>query len=229
MDFIYPNRVRSILLEAGPRNKKPYDPNEDTDDDDNTDYTADADVSMTDDTVDIDNALDNALSDNPKNPEEEDISDTGNTDDEGPNIDDALDNALSDNPENPNPDGEDMGDEDVDNGDMQNELDKQINNNDNTGMRKYNLLKDFLALHQTLKTSIDAVKENKSTDENQLIIYTKVVNNLTLLKDYLYRYVMYNFDRNTYVKNLTMYNYFIAGLSLNVNLLKDASDIITIV
>ena len=188
MDFIYPNRVRSILLEAGPRNKKPYDPNEDTDDDDNTDYTADADVSMTDDTVDIDNALDNALSDNPKNPEEEDISDTGNTDDEGPNIDDALDNALSDNPENPNPDGGDMGDEDVDDGDMQNELDKQINNNDNTGMRKY-----------------------------------------TLLKDYLYRYVMYNFDRNSYVKNLTMYNYFIAGLSLNVNLLKDASDIITIV
>ena len=147
MNFNYPNIVRSILLEAAPKNKKPYDPNED--EDDTTDYNTMSDVTMTDDTVDtdIDDALDNALSDNPSNPET--LGDETDPEED-------LDNALDDDPENPQ-DGEDTMDQDM--GADENELDKQINNDDNTDTKKYNLLKDFLALHETIKTSITTIND----------------------------------------------------------------------
>lgn len=222
-----------ILMEATKKTKDGLLVDLDADDVENdTDYTQDVDVE--DDEIDLgdqggdggdatDNALDNALSDNPIDPnnknKDEQVSNNPEDTTDGQNL-----------PENG--DGEDAGTDYTAMDDDPNSIDGEnpdmLGDEQNAGVdnkrNSFALLNDFLTLYDIISNGIESLQDVHLYDNNKIIVLKKVSANLIKMKTYLYRYVIHDFDKNSYIENLTVYNYFTSALSVNIKMFKKAQE-----
>ena len=226
----YPDIFDVILMEADKKNLDLTAEDDTNDEDPSVDYTDDVNVvdDEAEDPGDDTPTDDNEGNDEIENQQEEQEGKDPEGDDpeegEGTDYTDAVDDENADGEGDGEEGTEDAPDDSTD-PDSQDDagIEQQDDNDEDNKGKRFSLLKDYMSLYSTVKNGISVVRNIDSIDINRMETIKQVTNNLGVIKDYMYRYIMYDFDKNDYIDNLTQYNYFAQALSLNVNMLKASS------
>ena len=89
--------------------------------------------------------------------------------------------------------------------------------------KNYELLEDFIQLHNIIKNNLSKLNSLTETDIVSNKIIMQVKKNLTALQDALFTLIIRTYSLNTYAKNLYLYNYFTQSLAINIEMLSKIS------
>lgn len=186
-------------------------------DDTSVDYTEEAESDIPADNTDDNNPDEDTPSDYTEEAESTE-DDTGTEDEAG------GESNTDDNPTDYT-DEIDGGDDDTvqstdDNDNATDSSDEQSDENKNADSRNVSLIDDMIALYYSLKSTMGKLDNytQMSILGNKVIVQVKT--NLSELLDSVFSYINDNFKKNTYAKNMYMYNAFIEAYKVNIEMLK---------
>lgn len=198
------------------------------DDEDNTtdpDDIADDDGSIVDD-MKNDNEDNNSLEQQNDNENDNTVQDDveSNSEDVG---DETADTGEGETTDYTNMDGEtppEEGEETSSNDEIDTNTEEEPNSDseqeNNDGNRnKLSLISDFVNLYNFTDNFIEKLEMKIDINILNQQIINQIKRNLMKLKDYVYNYIMFDYDNDTYINNLTIYNYFVEALKINSEML----------
>lgn len=145
-----------------------------------------------------------------------DTDDTGDDEAENNSDDDTEPTDYTDEADTP----DDQSDDNSDDSDKSDSGNSESEDNTKVDSRNIALIDDMISLYYSLKGTLGKLdnQTQMSMFGNKVIVQVKT--NLSELLESVFVYINDNFKKNTYAKNVYMYNAFIEAYKVNIEMLK---------
>lgn len=192
---------------------------EDTDTEDyNSDVEADTADTGADDTATEDETTDEEPTSDDDTSTEEETTDEETTDEEAPEEDEATDYSAE---------TEEITVDDTGEGDTtsEEETTEETDESDIGNLSNKSLIGDFIALYDSINTTIDKLDNLPISDMEALSISITTKRKLAKLTDFIYAYVTRLFRTKTYSENLYIYKYIVQLYKISIEILSKINKI----
>lgn len=218
----------NAVMEAG---------NPDDDDDQATDYTAEADDDdgdqATDYTAEADDDDDGQATDyteedeggedDTDNPEEDDTAGENDGETGGDDEDTATDYTDEAEGGDEGTDTGDTGTEDTGNADNTADTDASGNPDINTLVKNHSLMRDFERIHSLVVDVMNTLNSTLKANPGQNRVLVQVSRNLTNIKDFILNFIQFHFKSDNYQFNLYYYTIIVQLLKLNLAMVEKST------